>query len=192
MGHRGEHRRGWQEEPLHGGGPHRHLWREYLQQCLGQPPEQHWFFGGRRLMQWICGPGSPQTINPFVGLLLSKGGGLLPLYVLHLLAEQPRYGNDIMREIETRTNGRWSSNPGAIYPLLTFMESQGLVEGEWEQPLKRTRRFYRITERGRNELYRLKEVLRPGLEDALAALRRLLEDLYPSQEAVKQETLDTL
>ena len=28
---------------------------------------------------------------------MSKGGGLLPLFVLHLLAEKPRFGNDIMR-----------------------------------------------------------------------------------------------
>ena len=93
--------------------------------------------------------------NPFVAIVMSKGGGLLSLYVLHLLAEKPRYGNDIMREIEERTRGRWGANPGAIYPMLTLMEERGLVEGAWEDPQKRTRRIYSLTIAGREELERL-------------------------------------
>ncbi len=108
---------------------------------------------------------------------MSKGGGLLSLYVLHLLEEKPRYGNDIMREIEGRTQGRWGPNPGAIYPMLTMMEKSGFIDGKWEDPEKRTRRIYSITPAGREELERLKEVIRPKLEEAIHVLSQLYDEL---------------
>jgi DNA-binding PadR family transcriptional regulator len=150
-------------------------WQEHLQNFLGEAPEHHWFFGGRRFKG---APWGPQGFNPMVGMFLSKGGGMLPLYVLHLLSQQSRYGNEIMNEIEIRTEGRWSTNPGAIYPLLDMFEQQGLVESEWEDPTKRTRRFYRLTDTGQAELNRLKEVMRPKLEEVIVILGRLLKDLY--------------
>jgi PadR family transcriptional regulator PadR len=161
----------------------RRAWRRHFAEFLGVPPEEHWLFGGRRFRSWAMGrSGPPALFNPFVAMVLSKGGGLLSLYVLHLLAEKPRHGNDIMREIEERTQGRWDSNPGAVYPLLTAMEERGLVEGEWEDADKRTRRTYRITSAGEQELDRLKEVMRPKLEEAIEILRRLYEDLSPGKE----------
>jgi DNA-binding PadR family transcriptional regulator len=154
---------------------HRIAWRSHFADFLGVPPEKHWLFGGRRFKPWVSGRwGSPGMFNPFLAMLMSKGGGLLSLYVLHLLAEKPRYGNDIMRQIEVRTQHRWASNPGAIYPLLTAMEESGLVEGAWEDPHKRTRRIYRLTPEGHQEFERLKEVMRPKLEEAI----RLLGDIY--------------
>ena len=153
-------------------------WRQHFAAFLGVAPEKHWLFGGRRFKPWIsgrCGP--PGLFNPFVATILSKGGGLLSLFVLHLLAEKPRYGNDIMRQIEERTRGRWGSNPGAIYPLLDAMERRGLVEGKWEDPEKRTRRIYRLMPAGEPELERLKEVMRPKLEEAIRIMRHLHDEL---------------
>jgi PadR family transcriptional regulator PadR len=156
----------------------RTAWRRFFAEFLGVAPEKHWLFGGRRFKSWISGSwGPPGLFNPFVAVVLTKGGGLLSLYVLHLLAEEPRYGNDIMREIEERTGGRWGSNPGAIYPLLTAMEERGLVEGAWEDPQKRTRRIYSLTPKGRQELERLKDVMRPKLEEAINVLQDLYDDL---------------
>jgi PadR family transcriptional regulator PadR len=156
----------------------RTTWRRFFAEFLGVAPEKHWLFSGRRFKPWLSGSwGPPGLFNPFVAMVLSKGGGLLSLYVLHLLAEKPRYGNDIMREIEERTQGRWGSNPGAIYPLLTVMEERGLVEGAWEDPQKRTRRIYSLTPAGHQELERLKEVMRPKLEEAIRILRDLCQDL---------------
>lgn len=156
----------------------RTAWRKFLAEFLGVAPEKHWLFGGRRFKPWISGRwGPPGHLNPFVAVVLTKGGGLLSLYVLHLLAQQPRYGNDVMREIEERTQGRWGSNPGAIYPLLTAMEERGLIEGAWEDPHKRTRRMYSLTPQGYKELERLKEMMRPKLEEAINVLRDLYDDL---------------
>ncbi|MDO8671094.1 MAG: hypothetical protein Q7O66_06640, partial [Dehalococcoidia bacterium] len=44
----------------------------------------HWLFGSRRFQNWAEGDGDA---NPFIAAMMSKGGGLLSAYVLHLLAE---------------------------------------------------------------------------------------------------------
>lgn len=159
-------------------------WEAHFADHLGMPPQKHWLFGGRRFKPWFSRRwGPPALFNPFVAELLSKGGGLLPLYVLHLLAQKPRYGNDIMRAIGERTHGRWASNPGAVYPLLNAMEDRGLVEGDWEDADKRTRRIYRLTPEGQDEYERLKDVMRPKLEEAINVLRDLYDDLDMEKEA---------
>ncbi len=161
----------------------RMAWRSFFAEFLGIAPEKHWLFSGRRFKPWISGTwGPPGHFNPFVSVVLTKGGGLLSLYVLHLLAEKPRFGNDIMREIEERTQGRWASNPGAIYPLLTAMEERDLVEGAWEDSHKRTRRIYSLTPAGREELERLHAVMRPKLEEAIKVLQGLCNDLEFDEE----------
>lgn len=161
----------WQHGPSMGDP---RAWRDLFEQFLGQPLEDHWMFGGRRFRPWQMGE---SIFNPFVAIVLSKGGGLLPLYVLHLLDQQPHYGNEIMTLIEERTDGGWGTNPGAIYPLLNDLEDQGFITGEWEDPDKRTVRRYAITEAGRDELDRLKAVMRPKLREALEVLKDMLDDL---------------
>lgn len=156
------------------GPPNPRAWREAFAEFLGEAPEEHWMFGGRRFRPWLMGEAG---FNPFVAMALSKGGGLLPLYVLHLIAQEPRYGNALMTAIEERTGGAWGTNPGAIYPLLNDMEEHGLIEGDWEDPDRRTVRRYTITARGREELDRLKAVMRPRLQEALDVLSDVLDDL---------------
>jgi len=167
---------------------HRRAWRKHFVEFMGVPPEKHWIFGGRRFRPWFSGKwGPPGLFNPFVAVMMSKGGGLLSLYVLHLLAEKSRYGNDIMREIEDRTHGRWGSNPGAIYPLLTAMEERDFVESAWEDADKRTRRIYQLTPAGQQELNRLKEVFRPKLEEAISVMRHVFADLEMEEEDTTDE-----
>ncbi|MCP4429204.1 MAG: helix-turn-helix transcriptional regulator [Chloroflexi bacterium] len=153
-------------------------WRAFFHDFMGDWPEDHWAFGGRRFNPWRQGK---DEFNPFVASFLSKGGGLLPIYVLHLLSQQPRYGNEVMERITERTGGQWVANPGAIYPLMTTLEEQGLIEGEWEDPRKRTVRIYRLTEAGEQELARLIAIVRPKLEEAIEVLRGLANDLNGDQ-----------
>jgi DNA-binding PadR family transcriptional regulator len=158
------------------------MWRTHFREFFGMEPENHWFFRGRRFKKWASS--APGKFNPFVGLMLAKGGGLLPLLVLHLLEEQPRYGNEIMKALQDRTNGRWINNPGVIYPLLNIMEEQRLVEGEWEDQDRRTRRFYRITQQGIEELTQLKDVMKPRLKEAAEILQSLLDELYAEHSSL--------
>jgi PadR family transcriptional regulator, regulatory protein PadR len=149
-------------------------WREFFHQTFGTWPEEHWVFGGRRFSPWHQGM---DTFNPFVATLLSKGGGLLPLYVLHLIAQQPRYGNEIMDLLAERTKGQWISNPGAIYPLLTQLEKEGFIEGQWEDPEKRTVRIYTITQVGQAEVSRIAMIVMPKLVETVQVMQELINDL---------------
>ena len=192
MKHKRKHRRGkrrdfwraWHEEQHrlnkeHGGPPitkgrmHAH-WREFFHERMGSWPDEHWAFGGRRFNPWHQGR---SAFNPFVANLLSKGGGLLPLLVLKLLAEEPRYGNKLMELINERTNGKLVANPGAIYPLMSMLEAQGFVQGAWADPDKRTVRVYEITEPGREELIRMSAVIRPKLAETIEVLENLVIEL---------------
>jgi DNA-binding PadR family transcriptional regulator len=176
--------REWRDE-RHGRGPdiaigqplspkEMEAWREFFHKTFGTWPEEHWIFGGRRFSPWHQGIDS---FNPFVASLLSKGGGLLPLYVLHLVAQQPRYGNEIMDLLARRTNGQWVANPGAIYPLLALLEREGFVKGEWEDPDRRTVRVYAITPGGQAEVTRIKTIVASRVEETITILQELLADL---------------
>jgi DNA-binding PadR family transcriptional regulator len=51
--------------------------------------------------------------------------GELRLVVLALIAEQPRHGYEIIKEIEDRVAGTYSPSPGVIYPTLIMLEELG-------------------------------------------------------------------
>lgn len=149
-------------------------WREFFHRFTGDWPEQHWAFGGRRFHPWHQGDVS---FNPFVANLFSQGGGLLPLIVLGLLAQKPRYGNELMSLISQKTSGQWIANPGAIYPLMTELEDRGLIEGEWEDPRKRTVRIYKLTPKGEREMNRVRSIVRPKLDEAIEVLQAIANGL---------------
>lgn len=53
--------------------------------------------------------------------------GDLRLVILHLTAEKPRYGYEVIKAIEERLAGLYSPSPGVVYPTLTLLEEMGLV-----------------------------------------------------------------
>lgn len=64
-----------------------------------------------------------------------RGGGLgrffahgdLRLVLLHLIAEKPSHGYELIRAIEERVAGAYSPSPGVIYPTLTLLDELGYV-----------------------------------------------------------------
>src|SRR3982750_1415660 len=96
---------------------------------------------------------------PLIGAL--RRAGLPPLLVLHFAARAPAYGNQLIDRIAQLTGGALTVNPNTMYPLLRSLESRGLLVGEWEHPERRSRRFYRTTKPGAQELERLQGELGP-------------------------------
>ena len=93
---------------------------------------------------------------------------VFPLLVLHLIAREPAYGNRLIEAIEEITEGVISANPNTIYPLLRELEARGLIEGTWEHPDRRTRRYYSITRAAAREYKRLRRARAvPRLGDPL-------------------------
>jgi PadR family transcriptional regulator, regulatory protein PadR len=84
-------------------------------------------------------------------LLAQMRRGTLQYCVLALLAEEERYGFDLVRALG-EADGMVTSE-GTIYPLLSRLRRDGLVESTWqESPSGPPRRYYRLTEAGRAAL----------------------------------------
>lgn len=60
-----------------------------------------------------------------VGRYFAQGD--LRLVILHLIAQAPRHGYDIIKAIEEKVAGAYSPSPGVIYPTLTLLDEIGLV-----------------------------------------------------------------
>ncbi|MGH3102074.1 MAG: PadR family transcriptional regulator, partial [Thermoleophilia bacterium] len=103
-----------------------------------------------------------RAADPFTTELRRRD--VLPLLVLHLINEDPSYGNQLMERIGAMTAGVLSVNPNTMYPLLRQLESRGLVEGRWEHPERRSRRYYSLTAEGKKEYRRLRKDVRPFLD----------------------------
>jgi PadR family transcriptional regulator, regulatory protein PadR len=100
------------------------------------------------------------------------------LLVLHLISREPDYGNRLIEEIEEITQGVISLNPNTMYPLLRELEGRGLIEGRWEHPDKRTRRYYSITASGRKQYRRLVKELEPFLDSVIRSVTLIKREIY--------------
>ena len=98
-------------------------------------------------------------------LLAQMRRGTLQYCVLSLLAEEERYGFDLVRGL-AEMDGMVTSE-GTIYPLLSRLRRDGLVESTWqESPSGPPRRYYRLTQAGRAALEAFKLEWR-GFRDAV-------------------------
>jgi DNA-binding PadR family transcriptional regulator len=110
--------------------------------------------------------------DPITGELRRRD--VLPLLVLHYIALGPCYGNQLMERIAALTEGVLQVNPNTMYPLLRQLEARGLIEGSWEHPDRRSRRYYAITDTGQAEYEKLLEDVLPFL----GALARSLDGIF--------------
>jgi DNA-binding PadR family transcriptional regulator len=75
--------------------------------------------------------------------LLARGD--LRYLILSLIAEKPRHGYDLIKEIEERVLGAYTPSPGVIYPTLTMLEDLGWVTVRTNEG---TKKLHAITEEG--------------------------------------------
>jgi DNA-binding PadR family transcriptional regulator len=90
--------------------------------------------------------------------------GDLRLVILHLIAERPRHGYEIIKEIEDQVGGAYSPSPGVIYPTLTLLEELGYAT---VTPGNGAKKLYAITAEGRAYL----DAYRPAVEALLARMQ---------------------
>ena len=64
--------------------------------------------------------------------------------ILHLLADEPMHGYQIMQELSERSGEMWQPSPGSIYPTLQQLSDEGLIESTDQDGKK----VYRLTEDG--------------------------------------------
>ncbi|CAN5738420.1 PadR family transcriptional regulator [soil metagenome] len=73
--------------------------------------------------------------------------------VLAILAEGDSYGYAILQRVRELSGGELEWTDGMLYPVLHRLERSGLVESRWEKAESgRKRKYYRVTEAGREQL----------------------------------------
>jgi DNA-binding PadR family transcriptional regulator len=77
----------------------------------------------------------------------------LSYHILLALADRPRHGYGIIKEIEAKTDGAMSPSTGALYLAVQRMEDGGLLEAAPDHPRGEDddarRKYYRLTTLGR-------------------------------------------
>ncbi|MBS0478461.1 MAG: PadR family transcriptional regulator [Proteobacteria bacterium] len=83
-------------------------------------------------------------------------GGELRLVLLKLIADEPRHGYDLIREIESLTGGAYAPSPGVVYPTLTLLDDMGLIAQQQSEGAKKA---FAVTNAGIAELDANKELV---------------------------------
>lgn len=96
----------------------------------------------------------------------------LRLILLHLIAQEPRHGYDLIRAIEALSGGAYVPSPGMIYPALTMMSEMEQIA---ERPSEGSRKSFAITPDGEAFLAEHDK----EREALLARLQRLAEEIAP-------------
>ena len=81
--------------------------------------------------------------------------GELPLVLLALIADRPQGGYELLRELERRFGPAYRPSPGSVYPALSALRTEQLVE----QETGRGKSAYRLTAVGRQLLAAQRDML---------------------------------
>lgn len=84
------------------------------------------------------------------------GPGEVRLALLSLIAEGPKHGYELMRQLGERSGGIYQASAGTIYPTLQQLEDEGLIAADSSEG----KRVYRITDAGREEIRREDETVK--------------------------------
>lgn len=78
--------------------------------------------------------------------------GSLSTIILKLLSETDKmYGYEITQKVKELTKGELKITEGALYPALHKLEAEGVLEVEVAKVDNRLRKYYKLTEKGKEE-----------------------------------------
>ncbi len=97
--------------------------------------------------------------------------GHLKFVILQLLAEKPRHGYEIIKEIEEKFSGMYSPSPGTVYPTLTMLEDLGYARANPEEGGKK---IYEITDEGRAHLAENQ----PLIDDIFSRIAEVAQNIF--------------
>ena len=86
------------------------------------------------------------------------------VHLLHHAAEAPVYGLEMIEEL--RSHG-YEVGPGTLYPIFHGLERAGLLVSEPVRVSGKIRKYYRITDAGREALVRLRPKIRELVGEVL-------------------------
>jgi PadR family transcriptional regulator PadR len=96
--------------------------------------------------------------------------GTLEMLLLRVLAEEPTWGYELVRRLESQSDGHFRIKEGTLYPILYRLEDADLIEPEWSRPDRGVpRKYYRLTTSGHERLDALIRAWN-GFSDAVDAV----------------------
>ena len=111
--------------------------------------------------------------------------GELRLVLLKLIADEPRHGYDLIRQIEELTGGAYAPSPGVIYPTLTLLDDMGQIEAQQSEGAKK---LFAITDAGRADLEANADVV----DAAIARLTAVGEETQRTDSASVRRAMGNL
>ena len=128
-----------------------------------------WSFDGGGEPGGRGGHGGPRGSGGSGGRGRMFGTGELRLMLLGLIAEAPRHGYELIKAIDELSGGQYAPSPGVVYPTLSLLADEGLVE---DQAGAGSRKSFAVTEAGQAEL----TSRRPEYEAVSARIKSLAEE----------------
>ena len=75
--------------------------------------------------------------------------GHIDTIILNILGEGDRYGYEICKEVEVKSNGAYELKQPTLYSCLKRLETQGLISSYWEDSdIGGKRHYYKLTDKG--------------------------------------------
>lgn len=75
------------------------------------------------------------------------------LMILSLISEKDRYGYELVKELEERSDNTFIMKEGTLYPILHRMEAKGYLKSYSEKGESgKARKYYKITNKGEKQL----------------------------------------
>src|SRR5690348_5420916 len=159
--------------------------REFGRGCghSGSGHRARWGFEG--FMNDLWGPGGPRGRGwrARAGRIFEQGD--LKYVILRLLAEKPRHGYEIIKELEDRFGGAYAPSPGTVYPTLTMLEDLGYAR---VMPEEGGRKIYEITDAGRKHL----EEHSATVDDIFERIAKFVEGFFDAPMADLKRSMASL
>src|SRR5262245_4056743 len=98
---------------------------------------------------------NPRAVRHSTAMLSKElvAASTVPL-VLSVLAKGETYGYALIQRVRDLSGGRIEWTEGMLYPVLHWMEREGMIASEWRQAEgERRRKYYRLLKEGRKALH---------------------------------------
>ncbi len=95
-----------------------------------------------------------------------------------MIADKPRHGYELIKDVELKFAGAYTPSPGSIYPTLMLLEEQGLIRSASSEG---TKKLFEITAAGGSYLRENEAALNSALTRMEMAARALAGETPPAE-----------